>query len=94
MEYCELGDLQRYLSRYDLCPRGFLPESQVREIASQLLNALLMMHEEKFAHRDLKPAVSKNMIILIWHPDRTLTKGTPEYAVCQSPSQSVESQTQ
>ena len=52
MEYCEYGDLGKYLRNH-----GSLPESQVQDIASQVLRALSFMHEERFAHRDLKPAV-------------------------------------
>ncbi|CAG9952205.1 unnamed protein product [Clonostachys rosea f. rosea IK726] len=54
MEYCELGDLQRYL--FKKCKDRRLPENQAHDIASQVLDALTRMHEEKFAHRDLKPA--------------------------------------
>ncbi|CAH0040739.1 unnamed protein product [Clonostachys rhizophaga] len=56
MEYCELGDLQRYL--FKKCQNRRLPENQAHDIASQVLDALTRMHEEKFAHRDLKPAPS------------------------------------
>ncbi|KAH7013420.1 kinase-like domain-containing protein [Ilyonectria destructans] len=56
MEYCELGDLKKYLSNAQKCPNNRLPEDQVLDIASQVLNALSMMHGERFAHRDLKPA--------------------------------------
>ncbi|KAH8722144.1 kinase-like domain-containing protein [Ilyonectria robusta] len=56
MEYCELGDLHKYLSDARKCPDNRLPEDQVLDIASQVLNALSMMHGERFAHRDLKPA--------------------------------------
>ncbi|VUC36619.1 unnamed protein product [Clonostachys rosea] len=48
MEYMENGDLQEYLS----VP---FPEAEVKEIASQLLEGLSFMHENGFAHRDLKP---------------------------------------
>lgn len=53
MEYCEHGDLKRYL--FD-CKT--LPEDQLLEITSQVLGGLALMHGEGFAHRDLKPAVS------------------------------------
>lgn len=53
MEYCKEGDLNTYLENV-----GTLPESQVQEIASQILGALTLMHGTGFAHRDLKPAVS------------------------------------
>ena len=57
MEYCELGDLKSYLSDRQKCEAGRLPEDQVQEIAFQVLKALSLMHRERFAHRDLKPAV-------------------------------------
>ncbi|KAI0903111.1 kinase-like domain-containing protein [Ustulina deusta] len=50
MEYCPLGDLQRYLIKHTR-----LPESDTREIISQVVKGLQFMHEEGFAHRDLKP---------------------------------------
>lgn len=53
MEYLEQGDLFRYLFSN---PR--LPEMEVAEITYQILEGLDMMHENKFAHRDLKPQVS------------------------------------
>lgn len=52
MEYCEFGDLQRYLFS---APR--LPETQVQEITFQILEGIRYMHENEFAHRDLKPGV-------------------------------------
>ncbi|KAH8905838.1 kinase-like protein [Coniochaeta sp. PMI_546] len=51
MEYCEHGDLKRYLESAKT-----LPEYEARDIASQVLCALAMMHQEGFAHRDVKPA--------------------------------------
>jgi serine/threonine protein kinase len=52
MEYCELGDLQGYLSS---APP--LPEIQAQEITFQTLEGVRYMHENEFAHRDLKPGV-------------------------------------
>jgi len=52
MEYFQHGDLQSYLSR-----SSPLPEYEAREITFQVLEGLSFMHEEGFAHRDLKPAV-------------------------------------
>jgi serine/threonine protein kinase len=51
MEYFPLGDLQNYLS-------SPLPETDVQQITSQILEGLLFMHDNAFAHRDLKPTVS------------------------------------
>jgi serine/threonine protein kinase len=58
MEYCELGDLDKYLCNPTNCPDRRLPESEVQEISSQILEALDIMHRESFCHRDLKLAVS------------------------------------
>lgn len=52
MEYLEHGDLQRYLTRP-------FPEPEAQHIASQLAEGLAFMHANGFAHRDLKPAVSR-----------------------------------
>jgi len=52
MEYCEYGDLKGYLSDYKT-----MPETQVQDIALQVSGAISLMHSERFAHRDLKPAV-------------------------------------
>jgi calcium/calmodulin-dependent protein kinase I len=51
MEYFENGDLQKHM-------RGRFPEFEVGQIASQILEGLSYMHDNGFAHRDLKPAVS------------------------------------
>ncbi|KAI1125884.1 kinase-like domain-containing protein [Nemania abortiva] len=50
MEYCPLGDLQRFLAK-----QTRLPESDTREIIHQVVSGLRFMHNEDFAHRDLKP---------------------------------------
>ena len=51
MEYFLHGDLGNYL----LPP---LPEAEVQQIISQILEGLSFMSDNGFAHRDLKPAVS------------------------------------
>ena len=52
MEYLEIGDLFEYLRGRDP-----LPEIEAREITYQVLDGLSMMHDNAFAHRDLKPSV-------------------------------------
>ncbi|WP_140946597.1 protein kinase domain-containing protein [Micromonospora sp. XM-20-01] len=52
MEYCPFGDLQKYTAS-----RGSLPEEEAKVVMRQVFRGLAHMHEEKFAHRDLKPAV-------------------------------------
>ena len=51
MEYFPYGDLQNYLS-------SPISEGEVQEIISQVLEGLSFMHDNGFAHRDLKPTVS------------------------------------
>ena len=51
MEYFQHGTLDRFIT-------DELSELDVRVIALQLLEGLRIMHEEQFAHRDLKPQVS------------------------------------
>jgi len=50
MEYFEHGDLQNYLDQP-------FSEAHAKEITSQLVEGLGYMHENGFAHRDLKPKV-------------------------------------
>jgi calcium/calmodulin-dependent protein kinase I len=57
MEYLELGDLERYLK-----PR--LSPAEARQITQQLLEGLGFMHDNNFAHRDLKPSVSNYISLL------------------------------
>lgn len=54
MEYCPLGDLYHYLSSVPS-----LPVVEVQELTRQILEGLYEMHENGFAHRDLKPKVSE-----------------------------------
>ena len=60
MEYCEFGDLHKYMQDH-----GRLPEQETREIAAQLAEGLQFMHSENFAHRDLKPRVSIDFLCMI-----------------------------
>ncbi|KAK5988212.1 Serine/threonine-protein kinase RAD53 [Cladobotryum mycophilum] len=59
MEYLRMGDLQRYLTRP-------LPESEARQITTQVLEGLGFMHENGFVHRDVKPG---NIMVVTAGPD-------------------------
>lgn len=48
MEYFELGDLEGHIT-------GSITEDDIKDISTNLLNGLRIMHREGFAHRDLKP---------------------------------------
>lgn len=51
MEYILFGDLQKHLKRA-------LPEDEAAQVVRQVLEGLECMHDNGFAHRDLKPEVS------------------------------------
>jgi serine/threonine protein kinase len=53
MEFFELGDLSDYMAS---APP--LPEVEAQEITFQVLEGIRYMHQNEFAHRDLKPGVS------------------------------------
>ena len=57
MEYCSHGDLHHYLSH-----NTPLPVVEAQELAHQILEGLHDMHENGFAHRDLKPAVRNSYL--------------------------------
>jgi serine/threonine protein kinase len=50
MEYLPHGDLHKFLG-------SPVQESEAKLIAHQILEGLVFMHRNGFAHRDLKPAV-------------------------------------
>lgn len=52
-EYCRYGDLKRFVK-----DNGSIPEPQVQVITDQILQGIIFMHDNDFAHRDLKPTVS------------------------------------
>ncbi|KAI5642856.1 protein kinase domain-containing protein [Phthorimaea operculella] len=53
MEYCSGGDLRQLLNKPDSC--AGLKELQVRQILSDVCNAMKFLHSNKITHRDLKP---------------------------------------
>ncbi|MCJ1471964.1 hypothetical protein MMC13_000607 [Lambiella insularis] len=54
MEYYPLGDLARYID-------GTITEEYAKQIVTDVLTGLSIMHREGFAHRDLKP---KNIFVV------------------------------
>jgi serine/threonine protein kinase len=62
MEYVPLGDLEKNLK---CLTGGKVGENEARDIGHQILTAINIMHLEKFAHRDLKPQVSRSLNLII-----------------------------
>lgn len=62
MEYLPLGDLKGYIQQ-----NGPIPEDDTKEIAWQVTHALKLMHQEGFAHRDIKPEVGRTFAMLESH---------------------------
>ena len=58
MEYLPLGDLSRHMNRE-------FEEIEVQEITEQILQGIFTMHEQDFAHRDLK---SSNILVVQQSP--------------------------
>lgn len=58
MEYCAGGNLRQYLNLPESC--NGLREIQVRQILSDMRNALQFLHCHKITHRDVKP---ENIVI-------------------------------
>lgn len=53
MEYIAHGDLGQYITEY-----GEKAKSEVKEITTQILGGLVVLHEKEICHRDLKPQVN------------------------------------
>lgn len=54
MEYLELGDLHQHLATTSA---KVLQETEAQVVIFQVLEGIHYMHENGFAHRDLKPSV-------------------------------------
>ena len=61
MEYISHGHLRSYLEVE-------ISESEAKVITRQLLEGLVIIHQEGFAHRDLKPEVRPPPAILVHTP--------------------------
>ncbi|XP_041065346.1 inhibitor of nuclear factor kappa-B kinase subunit beta isoform X1 [Carcharodon carcharias] len=53
MEYCEGGDLRKFLNKFDNCCG--MRESPVLTLLTDIASALRYLHENRIIHRDLKP---------------------------------------
>ncbi|KAM4747161.1 inhibitor of nuclear factor kappa-B kinase subunit beta isoform 2-T2 [Rhinophrynus dorsalis] len=53
MEYCEGGDLRKYLNQYENCCG--LKEGAILTLLCDISSALRYLHENRIIHRDLKP---------------------------------------
>ena len=65
MEHFQYGDLQNYMNQN-------WSEVQVKNVASQLLEAIAIMHNNGFTHRDIKPA---NIFVVERHPWFRIKRG-------------------
>lgn len=67
MEYIPLGDLEQNLQQLEQSSQSsgplscVLKDKEVRDITSQILEGVNIMHAEGFAHRDLKPQVRADL---------------------------------
>lgn len=55
MEYLEHGDLTQYIKDDAVKAR-----TEAKEITTQLLNGLVVLHERGICHRDIKPQVRES----------------------------------
>lgn len=54
MEYIEHGHLGKYIAEYQM-------KVETKEITSQILEGLAVLHEREICHRDLKPQVGPTL---------------------------------
>uniref|UniRef100_A0A7S1R2A3 non-specific serine/threonine protein kinase n=1 Tax=Neobodo designis TaxID=312471 RepID=A0A7S1R2A3_NEODS len=89
MEYCDLGDLSRYISRCKKSKQELLSEDEIKITFVQILVALLHLHNRRMIHRDLKSAnvliTSRGLVKLADFGLASVNRkpmtscGTPEY---------------
>jgi serine/threonine-protein kinase ULK/ATG1 len=53
MEYCELGDLSKYLKAQRLFQK--IDAAMIKQLFIQVADAFMYMHQHNLMHRDLKP---------------------------------------
>lgn len=53
MEYCQCGDLRKYLTNFENCCG--MAEGAILPLLSDIASALRYLHENRIIHRDLKP---------------------------------------
>ena len=89
MEYIPLGDLENNLQELEKSRNpgghidwhngGVLSEDEVKDITTQILEGVKIMHLEGFAHRDLKPQVgSPRLQSSTWHLVSTVWVSTKD----------------
>lgn len=65
MEYIAHGDLGQYIKK-----NRAMAKSDVKEITTQILRALVALHGKGICHRDLKPQVMYSSIGSVTHTDK------------------------
>ncbi len=74
MEYVPFGDLSKYITT------GEIQERDAKQIARDMLEALIIIHEEGFTHRDIKPQVRTSYDALLIRNNASRDKNAYSYA--------------